>query len=120
MTRVLLKARWQSLKEKLYKEDIAYSNYKNRNKAIFLAVLIFIGGIFYLCQINNLATKGYQIKEHEEKISHLKDANKRLLVEVTELRSFTRLNEKVKELKMVEVARVEYLQANGSTVAMNR
>ena len=67
-----------------------------------------------------MATSGYQIKELENKASALKDENKHLQVQITELRSTSRLEAKIAELKMVSVARVEYLQANGSTVAMNR
>jgi len=121
MAKLLLRARWQSFKERMNQANFI-TNYhnKNRNSLIILGILIFSCGLLYLWQINCLATKGYQIKELENKAAALKNENKRLQVEITQLRSTTRLEEKIAELKMVSVVRVEYLQANGSTVAMNR
>jgi cell division protein FtsL len=121
MAKLLLRARWQSFKERMNQAN-AISNYqtKNRNNIIILGSLIFVCGILYLWQINCMATSGYEIKELENKAAALKDENKDLQVQITELRSTSRLETKIAELKMVEVARVEYLQANGSTVAMNR
>ncbi|OGY42908.1 MAG: hypothetical protein A2Y67_03495 [Candidatus Buchananbacteria bacterium RBG_13_39_9] len=116
-----LDTQWSNFKQRLFAEDNGqnYQN-KNKNKVIILSVLIFICGIYYLCQINNMATKGYQINELENQTAELKQENKRLQVEITELRSITRLTEKVEELKMVEVSRIEYIKANGATVALNR
>lgn len=120
MPKSLLRVKWQSFTQRLAQEDIQNNQNKNRNKLIVFAVLIFCFGMIYLWQINGLATKGYQIKDLEEKVSEIKDSNKKLLIEITELRSTSRLEEKVAQLKMVEVSRIEYLQPNGSTVAMNR
>ena len=121
MAKLLLRARWQGFKERMNQANFItnYQN-KNRNSLIILGVLIFSCGLLYLWQINCMATSGYQIKELENKAAALKDANKHLQVQITELRSTTRLEAKIAELKMVSVARVEYLQANGDTVAMNR
>jgi hypothetical protein len=118
---MLLSAKWQGFAERMNQANFI-TNYhnKNRNSLIILGILIFSCGLLYLWQINCLATRGYQIKELENKAAVLKDANKHLQVEITQLRSTTRLEAKVAELKMVSVARVEYLQANGTSVAMNR
>jgi cell division protein FtsL len=120
MSKLLLQSCLQSFKEKLYQEDLGNFQLKNRNKVIILTVLIIFCGVLYLWQINSLATKGYNMKDLEAKASELKDENKRLQVQITDLRSVARITEKVQELKMVEVARLEYLKANGSTVALNR
>lgn len=121
MGKLLLRARWQSFKQRMTQENYL-ANYQNnnRNKLILLGILIFCGGMMYLWQINGLATTGYKIKELENKAAALKSENKHLQLEITKLRSTSRLEQKVAELKMVAVAKVEYLQANGSTVAMNR
>lgn len=67
-----------------------------------------------------MATKGYKIRNLENKVSDLKDENKKLELQITELRSTERVAKEIKTLKMEEVARIEYLQADGSTVALNR
>ncbi len=113
-------AHWKSLKQKMAAQTAwQTSQNKNKNRLIFLCLFVFIGCIMYLWQINGLATKSYQIKDLEGKLSELKDENKKLQVEITELRSITRLNERVKKLNMQEVSRLEYLSATGS-VALNR
>jgi hypothetical protein len=121
MAKLLLRAKWQSFKQRMIDENylVNYQS-KNRNKLLILGVLIFCSGMLYLWQINGLATTGYKIKELENKAASLKSDNKHLQLEITRLRSTSRLEQKVAELKMVTVAKVEYLQANGSTVAMNR
>ncbi len=121
MRKAFLSTKWQSLKEKLadIDQNPNYQN-KNRNKLLLMGVLIFCVGMVYLWQINGMATRGYQIRELEDKAAELKDANQKLQIEITQLRSTSRLEEKVAKLNMVEVSRIEYLQANGSTVAMNR
>ncbi|MCX6743842.1 MAG: hypothetical protein NT116_06470 [Candidatus Parcubacteria bacterium] len=121
MRKALLSTKWQSLKERLVdiENNPNYQN-KNRNKLVIMGVLVFCCGMIYLWQINGLATRGYQIKELEEKAAELKDTNQKLQIQITQLRSTSRLEEKVAQLNMVEVSRIEYLQANGSTVAMNR
>lgn len=121
MAKLLFRAKWQSFKQRMNQANfIANYQSKNRNSLIILGVLIFSFGLLYLWQINCLATTGYQIKALENKAAALKDENKHFQVQITELRSTSRLEEKIAELNMVSVARVEYLQANGSTVAMNR
>jgi len=118
---MLFRAKWQNFKARMNQANcVATYQNKNRNSLIILGVLIFSCGLLYLWQINFLATTGYQLKDLETKQSVLKDENKRLLVKITELRSTSRLEAKIAELKMVSVARVEYLQANGTSVAMNR
>jgi len=85
-----------------------------------MVALIVIFTIFYLCQTNNLATKGYKIKNLEDKVAELREKNKKFELEIAELRSTERITKEVENLKMVSVARVEYLQADGTAVAMNR
>ncbi|MCX6740529.1 MAG: hypothetical protein NTZ49_04860 [Candidatus Parcubacteria bacterium] len=116
----IIAAHWKSFKQKITdRTEWQVCQRHNKNRLLVLGILVFVCGIFYLWQINSLATKGYQIKELEEKVSDLKDNNKKLQVQITELRSVSRINEEVKRLNMQEVARIEYLSANGS-VALNR
>ena len=87
---------------------------------IILISLISFSGLLYLVQINSLATKGYEMKNLDEQISELKSKNKRLEIQIAELSSTERILAQLDKLEMVEVARVEYLKANGTSVAINR
>ncbi|MBD3359528.1 MAG: hypothetical protein GF365_02370 [Candidatus Buchananbacteria bacterium] len=121
MSKFMISAKLHDLKEKFYKKNILTKYQLNsRSWLIVLMILIGVSGLLYLAQINGLATKGYEIKDLEEKSAELRDKNKKLKLQITDLRSTARLNQAVKELEMVEVARVEYLKANGTSVAINR
>jgi cell division protein FtsL len=115
----MIGAKFEHLKEKFYRKGILNQQINSKGIFIFLFVVTVFCGFVYLWQINSLATKGYKIKDLEEKVSQIKDQNKKLELEVTELRSSARIAEKLKELNLVEVAKIEYLTANGS-VAVNR
>jgi hypothetical protein len=117
----MIGAKIQQFKEKFYHQKNLF-NYQldARGWIIVLVLFTFVAGLFYLSQVNSLATTGYKIKALEEKAANLRQQNKKYELEITELRSTARINEAIKRLEMVEVARVEYLKANGSTVAVNR
>jgi len=115
----MIGASFEHLKEKFYRKGIFNQQINSRGIFIFLFTITALCGLIYLWQINGLATKGYKIKDLEEKVSQIKDQNKKLELEVTELRSSARIAAKLKELNLVEVARVEYLTDSGS-VAINR
>ncbi|MCX6746152.1 MAG: hypothetical protein NTX00_04015 [Candidatus Parcubacteria bacterium] len=114
----MTKSRCASFAEK--RENSFCHKLKTKKQIIFIFIGILFISIFYLEQINSLATKGYKIRNLENKVSDLKDENKKLELQITELRSTERVAKEIKTLKMEEVARIEYLQADGSTVALNR
>ena len=121
MSKFMISKKLHELKEKFYKKNIFFKYQLNsRSWLILMAVLISLSGLLYLAQINGLATKGYEIKDLEEKAAELRDKNNKLKLQITDLRSTARINQAVESLEMVEVARVEYLSANGTSVAINR
>jgi len=121
MNQYMMSARLHGFKAKFYKRDFWQKYQVNSKKTLFLIIaLIFIAGVFYLWQINSLATKGYKFKELEDRVSELREQNKKLELQITELRSTDRITKEVENLQMVEVARVEYLRPDGTAVAFNR
>ncbi len=121
MSKFMISAKLHELKEQFYKKNFLL-NYQlsSKNLVIVFFILISVVGLLYLVQINALATKGYKIKELEERVSDLRDKNKGLELQITELRSSERISREVENLEMVAVSRVEYLRANGTSVAINR
>lgn len=91
-----------------------------RSWLIMILVAVCVSGLLYLVQVNALATKGYEIKDLETQASELKQKNKKIKLQITELRSTERLAKEVERLELIEVTRVEYLKANGTSVAINR
>lgn len=116
----MLSFRLNQLKQQIVKSDYFVTNNNQRSRIIIVLSLCFILGMGYLWQVNGLATKGYQIKDLEVKASVLRQQNKKIELEITELRSTARLNSEVKKLGLVQVAKVEYLTPTGTSVAINR
>ncbi|MFA6254691.1 MAG: hypothetical protein WC675_01505 [Patescibacteria group bacterium] len=76
---------------------------------ICLAVLIAVCGVSYLVQINSLATRGYQIKELENKITDLNQEKADLELQTLSLQSMGTVQEKVSQLGLVAAGEPAYL-----------
>lgn len=74
----------------------------------------------YLWQVNSLSTKGFQIKNLEKQITVLKTDIQQLELDMASEQSLNKINERVQELSMVKVDKVEYLRPLGSNVALGR
>ena len=74
----------------------------------------------YLWQVNTLSTKGFQIKNLEKRITVLKTDIQQLELNLAGEQAVTKLNERIQELQMVKVDKVEYLRPLGSSVALSR
>jgi cell division protein FtsB len=86
----------------LMKVDIKTAN-------IVIGLLIVVIGVSYLVQINGLATKGYQIKELEDRIAELSQDQADLELVALSLQSMGAVKDKVEDLGMVAVGENEYL-----------
>ncbi len=78
---------------------------------ILIISLICLVGVLHVVEISSMATKGFRIKEIEQKIEQFKKENEKLTLQVTELQSFDTIKEKLDSLDagMVSVAKIEYL-----------
>lgn len=82
---------------------------------IFLFVALFFTAGFYLFQINDLAIKGFEIKNLEKTIQNFKESKKDLEVKATELQSLSNIEEVKKELKMIKSEKIEYISPVSGT-----
>ena len=71
---------------------------------------LFIAGVLYLLQVNALATRGYEIKKLEKRILELKEANRRLELESTALKSIETIESQARILNFVPSGRVNHVQ----------
>ncbi|MEI6587622.1 MAG: hypothetical protein WCO05_01595 [Candidatus Moraniibacteriota bacterium] len=72
---------------------------------------------YYLFQVNDLAVKGYDIRELENKISELEKENKQMQIREMELRSMYVIEKSAQDFNLVSPANVTYLEVN-NTVAI--
>ncbi len=92
--------------------------YKSLSNVQFLNVAILVAicltGILYLAKINNMATKGFKMKELEERQTMLKEDIKKTELQIADLQSMKKIEERISGLNMASVARVEYVSPAGS------
>jgi len=90
----------------------------NRLSRWTLAGFLVAGG-FYLYSVNSVAVQGYQIKEKEKEIVHLKKESESLEIKKAELTSLYHIEEEVKNEDMEKIEEVVYLGGK-ETVAYNK
>lgn len=82
-----------------------------------LIFLVVISGAFYLYQVNDLATKGYEMKEVENRTKELEKENKKMEIREIELRSMYNIEKATENLDLVSPKNISYVEM-GSSVAM--
>lgn len=85
--------------------------------SFIFVVLISLLGLLYLRDVNNLATKGYEIKEKEERLENLKAQSQRLKIELAEVRRLDSLDEFAENQNLVKIKKVHFLSVPGELVA---
>lgn len=81
--------------------------------SFFLVTLVCAAGVFYIFEVNNLATKGYEIKNLENQLNKLRKENENLRIQEAELKSMYKIEEKTKDLNMIVPKDVSYLNLPG-------
>ncbi len=104
---------WKILRKKSKKQKNNFLKKKIFNT--FLFGIIGVALVVYIVQSNNLATKGYKIKDIEHEIEELKKSKRDLESKSLELQSLSVLTEKLKNLEMVESKEAVYLYQNSKT-----
>ena len=85
--------------------------------SFILVALVCAAGGFYIFEVNNLATKGYEIRNLENQLNKSRKENEALRIQEAELKSMYKIEEKTKDLNMVAPKDVSYLNLPGD-VAM--
>jgi cell division protein FtsL len=84
---------------------------------VFLMVLLVGALSIYLLEVNNIAAKGYEIRNLEQQVDEIEAENEKLSVRVIELKSMNELDEKVASLDMVPVGDMKYYDSMDQVVA---
>ncbi|HLN18882.1 MAG TPA: hypothetical protein VK255_01800 [Patescibacteria group bacterium] len=82
-----------------------------------LAFSLISLGAYYLYQVNDLATKGYEIKDMETQIQQLQKEGKKMQIREIELRSMYNLEKATQDLDLINAQNVTYVEMK-SPVAM--
>jgi len=84
---------------------------------LLLVTLICAAGVFYIFEVNNVATQGYTIRDLEKQAQELRDNNEKLKIREAELRSMYNIEQNSKDLNMTAPKDVSYMALPGN-VAM--
>lgn len=84
---------------------------------LLLFTLISCLGFFYLQQVLNTASQGSSIEALEEKLLELKSQQRTLELQGAQLRSIETIEDRVKDLNLVEAEEVVYLGQGRELVA---
>lgn len=82
---------------------------------IFLVCLL---SLFFLAQVFQSSTKGYEITDLEKRIKDLKEENKSLEIKAAELKSFENIRNEAETLNMVQSNKIVYIRQGGTSVAI--
>ncbi|HLM84306.1 MAG TPA: hypothetical protein VK254_03810 [Candidatus Bathyarchaeia archaeon] len=85
--------------------------------SFLLVILICVSGVFYIFEVNNVATQGFKIRELEKQVQDLKNSNGNLKIKEAQLRSMYNIEERTKDLDMTAPKDVSYMMLPGN-VAM--
>ncbi|NMC51429.1 hypothetical protein GYA54_01725 [Candidatus Kuenenbacteria bacterium] len=84
---------------------------------LFLSLAVVASGLFYLQTINNKAGLGFRASDLQTKLDNLKEANKNLEIESSELQGVARVQAEAIGLGMVNSDKVDYLAERESGLA---
>ena len=102
----------------VYRAEFKAQRKIRRCVACTLIAFLFICGILYIFITNNIATKGYTIKNLTKQAGELYAVNKNLQVEISNLKSINVLREKSNDLKMVKAQKIDYVSLPKSSALL--
>ena len=116
----------KAAKKASFSHSVSFGKEKSRpfgeNKRIYpgvtilgfvLAALIFLVGALYLYQVNSIATKGYELKEVENKIQESEKEINKLKIKEVELKSMYNIEKSTEDMDLVVSSDVSYLDMPG-------
>jgi len=79
-----------------------------------LCTVIIMAGAFYLYQVNDLATKGYEIRDVQNQIADLSQKNKDMQIKEVELESMYNIEKATNNLDLINAQNVSYMEMDSS------
>jgi len=91
------------------------------SKATLGFVVVFLVcamGFVYVSEINNVATKGYEIEDYKKRLIELEKENQRMMVELADLKSINLLDGENNNFVAVDYKDIAYITSISDAVAM--
>lgn len=81
---------------------------------IAFGLLLLIGGLLYIVEVNATSTKGFEIRSMERKLNKLEQVQKELELMQADVTTLSALQEKAKDLELVSVERIDTIAPIGN------
>lgn len=94
---------------RIREQSLSKQNHSRKVIISLLICVIILFSVLYIVQVNGITAGGYKIQKYKSEISRVQSDNKNLELKLSEVRSLSFLEEKVKSLNMVKTAKVEYI-----------
>ncbi|MBU1167750.1 hypothetical protein KKC60_05090 [Patescibacteria group bacterium] len=121
MARYLTLTKSKSSKRGVRKSSFGQSVKTGPVTLVIATIALFcLLSFFFLAQVFQSSTKGYEVSELEKRIEDLDDENQKLEIQAAELKSLDNIERSVEEINMVPVQDVVYLEASTDTVVAAR
>lgn len=93
------------------------NNFKVKLTNLFLVTLILTVGGFYLASMNNLVVRGFELQKLKRQSESLANENKEISARKVALESYRNIDSKLRDLNMVAIDKIEYLNASAEVIA---
>lgn len=80
------------------------------NLGLIIFTLLAVFGMLYLFQVNDVSTKGYELRKLERRLIELRDTTARLELEASELKSIQNIESQTRGLNMVPSQGMNYVK----------
>jgi hypothetical protein len=78
-----------------------------------MAMLLVLFGVLYLYQVNNIAIRGYEVRDIENRIQDLQKENQKLKIQEVESKSMYNIEKATEDLNLVNSSNVSYVEMRG-------
>lgn len=83
-----------------------------------IIIFIFTLSFYYFVVTNSLTASGFLINDNKEKLDSLQKENQELELKVMNMESYYNISERLEELKMVQVDKIDYIEVVEEDLAM--
>lgn len=100
----------------IFSLSLPYWLVSKTTRVILVAVVVF-GGLGHIIQTTSTSSSGYRISELETEIIVLEDEISRIQIDIANDSSLTTIEQRLKELDLVEVKKISYYEEEKQIVA---
>ncbi len=102
--------------------SIKYLSLKFEARVLWVSIFVLIITLLtsYVFQVSDTVSKGYQIRNYQQKLKELSQENNLLEINFAQINSLGNIEEKIKELGFEKIDKIHYIHTLESQIAAGR